>query len=93
MMTESCEGAYNLTAPEPVMQKHYAKTLGKVLLRPWFAPAPGFVLRSCLENWRKRSFWTASVRSPSACWTAASSFLTKVLSRACVNASASKKSA
>ncbi|MEC8151341.1 MAG: DUF1731 domain-containing protein, partial [Candidatus Thermoplasmatota archaeon] len=37
--------AYNLTAPEPVMQKHYAKTLGKVLLRPWFAPAPGFVLR------------------------------------------------
>ncbi|MEG3600716.1 MAG: TIGR01777 family oxidoreductase [Candidatus Thermoplasmatota archaeon] len=45
MMTESCEGAYNLTAPEPVMQKHYAKTLGKVLLRPWFAPAPGFVLR------------------------------------------------
>jgi uncharacterized protein (TIGR01777 family) len=45
MMNDSCEGAYNLTAPEPVTQKQYAKTLGKVTLRPWFAPAPGFVLR------------------------------------------------
>ena len=45
MMNNSCEGAYNLTAPEPVTQKQYAKTLGKVTLRPWFAPAPGFVLR------------------------------------------------
>ena len=45
MMNDSCEGAYNLTAPEPVTQKQYAKTLGKVTLRPWFAHAPGFVLR------------------------------------------------
>ncbi|MBN29558.1 MAG: hypothetical protein CMB34_02690, partial [Euryarchaeota archaeon] len=45
MMTASCEGPYNLTAPEPVMQRQYAKTLGRVLVRPWFAPAPGFVLK------------------------------------------------
>ena len=45
IMDTACEGAYNLTAPEPSTQKQYAKTLGKVLLRPWFAPAPGFVLR------------------------------------------------
>ena len=45
MMTPSCEGPYNLTAPDSVPQKRYAKTLAKVLLRPWFAPAPGFVLK------------------------------------------------
>ena len=45
MMDTACEGVYNLTAPEPSTQKQYAKTLGKVLLRPWFAPAPGFVLK------------------------------------------------
>ena len=45
MMTPSCEGVYNLTAPEPVTQKQYAKVLGKVLRRPAFAPAPGFALK------------------------------------------------
>ena len=48
MMTESCEGVFNLTAPEPVTQKVYAKTLGRVLRRPAFAPAPGFALRLLL---------------------------------------------
>ena len=48
MMTDTCEGIYNLTAPEPVTQKQYAKVLGKVLRRPWFAPAPGFMLRLML---------------------------------------------
>ena len=45
MMTPDCEGVYNLTAPEPVTQKQYAKVLGKVLRRPAFAPAPGFALK------------------------------------------------
>ena len=48
MMTESCEGPYNLTAPEPVTQKQYAKTLGRVLRRPAFAPLQGFVLKIML---------------------------------------------
>ena len=37
MMTKDCEGMYNLTAPNPVRQKMFAKTLGRVLgdlLRP-----------------------------------------------------------
>ncbi|MGB2053624.1 MAG: DUF1731 domain-containing protein, partial [Poseidonia sp.] len=46
MMTPSCEGAYNLTAPEPVQQKAFAKSLGKVMLRPWFIPVPGFAIRT-----------------------------------------------
>ena len=48
MMSAACEGVYNLTAPEPVTQKTYAKILGRVLCRPAFAPAPGFVLRLML---------------------------------------------
>ena len=45
MMTSECEGVYNLTAPNPVRQKTFAKTLGRVLRRPAFAPLPGFILR------------------------------------------------
>ena len=45
MMTTKCEGPYNLTAPNPVRQKSFAKTLGRVLRRPAFAPLPGFVVR------------------------------------------------
>lgn len=48
MMNPQCEGAYNLTSPEPVTQKVYAKTLGRVLRRPAFAPAPGFALKILL---------------------------------------------
>ncbi len=42
LMTEACEGAYNLAAPEAVRQKKFAKVLGKVLRRPAFIPTPPF---------------------------------------------------
>ena len=45
LMTSECEGAYNLTSPNPIRQKSFAKTLGRVLRRPAFAPLPGFVVR------------------------------------------------
>ena len=45
MMNEECEGAYNLTAPNPCMQKVFSKTLGRVLRRPAFAPIPGFAMK------------------------------------------------
>lgn len=45
MMQDSAEGVYNLTAPSPVSQKQFAKTLGRVLRRPSFAPLPGFVIK------------------------------------------------
>lgn len=45
MMNSECEGAFNLTAPEPVRQKTFSKTLGKVLRRPAFAPIPGFAMK------------------------------------------------
>ena len=40
VMKDNLEGAYNLTAPNPVRQKTFAKVLGKVLRRPAFIPTP-----------------------------------------------------
>ncbi len=37
------KGTYNLTSPEPVQQKLFAKTLGNVLGRPAFVATPAFV--------------------------------------------------
>ncbi|MEE2746897.1 MAG: TIGR01777 family oxidoreductase [Candidatus Thermoplasmatota archaeon] len=45
MMNVECSGAYNLTAPNPVRQKVFSKSLGKVLRRPAFAPIPGFMMK------------------------------------------------
>ena len=45
MMSEGTSGEYNLTAPNPVRQKQFAKTLGKVLRRPAFAPLPAFIMK------------------------------------------------
>ena len=39
-MNVQCKGAYNLTAPNPVRQKTFAKDLGRVLRRPGFIPTP-----------------------------------------------------
>lgn len=42
------EGALNVTAPRPVRQKDFAKTLGRVLHRPAFMRAPALVLKLAL---------------------------------------------
>jgi hypothetical protein len=41
-------GPVNFTAPNPVRNKDLAVALGKVLNRPAFVPAPGFLLRLIL---------------------------------------------
>lgn len=41
-------GPVNVTAPAPVRQKEFAKTLGAVLKRPAFLRAPGFALKLVL---------------------------------------------
>lgn len=38
-------GAYNLTAPQPVTNRQFSDTLGKVLRRPSWFPIPGVALR------------------------------------------------
>ena len=42
---EELEGVVNVTAPEPVTNREFTKTLGRVLHRPAALAAPAFVLR------------------------------------------------
>jgi uncharacterized protein (TIGR01777 family) len=42
LMTDTCEGPFNLVSPDTVQQKKFAKVLGKVLRRPAFIPTPPF---------------------------------------------------
>ena len=41
----SVRGAYNITSPEPVRNRDFARALGRAMHRPSFMPAPGFALR------------------------------------------------
>jgi len=45
---ERAVGPFNLTAPNPVTNKEFARTLGKVMGRPAFLPTPAFILRLAL---------------------------------------------
>jgi hypothetical protein len=45
---ESASGAFNLTAPNPLTNRDFIKTLGKVMKRPALMPAPGFALKIML---------------------------------------------
>ena len=45
---EELSGPLNGTAPNPVRQKEFAQTLGQVLSRPAFLPAPEFALKAIL---------------------------------------------
>jgi uncharacterized protein (TIGR01777 family) len=44
-ITRDYTGVYNLVAPEPVRQKDFASTLGRVIGRPSILPTPAFALR------------------------------------------------
>ena len=45
---EQLSGPFNLTAPEPVTNAEFSRTLARVLGRPAFLPAPAFALRILL---------------------------------------------
>ncbi|MBN4049422.1 TIGR01777 family oxidoreductase [bacterium AH-315-N03] len=45
---ETMKGPVNAVAPTPVRQAEFTKTLGKVLHRPSFLPAPSFALKAIL---------------------------------------------
>ena len=42
---DAARGVYNLTAPEPVTNRDFTRTLGRVLRRPTILPVPPFALR------------------------------------------------
>jgi len=43
-------GAYNLTAPQPVTAKEFARVIGKVLRKPARMPVPAFAMRAALGD-------------------------------------------
>ncbi|MFP4687745.1 MAG: TIGR01777 family oxidoreductase [bacterium] len=45
ILDNNLEGPYNLTAPNPVTNRKFSKTLGKVLNRPVLLPIPRFLLK------------------------------------------------
>ena len=48
IFTESLSGPVNATTPQPVTNREFTKTLGKVLHRPTIFPLPAFVARIVL---------------------------------------------
>jgi uncharacterized protein (TIGR01777 family) len=44
----AAQGPFNLSAPNPVTYREFAKTAGKVMGRPSFMPTPAFALRTVL---------------------------------------------
>ena len=48
IQTESLSGPVNLVSPHPIINRDFAKTLGRVLGRPALVPAPAFALRLAL---------------------------------------------
>jgi uncharacterized protein len=48
LRTRAISGPLNLTAPNPTPNREFARTLGRVLRRPAFMPAPAFALRIIL---------------------------------------------
>jgi uncharacterized protein (TIGR01777 family) len=48
MENEQLSGPFNLTAPNPVNARQFARTLGRVMKRPAWLPAPAFALKLML---------------------------------------------
>jgi len=46
VQNERASGAYNATAPHPVVNAEFARILGRTLHRPAFMPTPAFALKS-----------------------------------------------
>ncbi len=45
LKSETANGVYNLTSPQPLTNAEFGKTIAKVLKRPYWMPVPAFVLR------------------------------------------------
>lgn len=43
-----CEGVFNLSSPQPLSNRQFMRTLAKVLGRPFWLPAPAFLLKLVL---------------------------------------------
>jgi uncharacterized protein len=62
LFTETLHGPVNLVGPEPLTQGEFARTLGRVLGRPAFEPAPRFALELLFGAEMTREVLTSSQR-------------------------------
>lgn len=46
IQTDSASGPFNLTAPNSLRNRNFARVVGRVMKRPALAPAPGFVFKA-----------------------------------------------
>ncbi len=57
--TKESNGVFNLTAPQPMRNKEFARFIGQVLHRPSLFPVPGFVLKLMLGEMAKELVLTS----------------------------------
>ena len=53
LVTDALRGPVNGVAPNPVTNREFTKTLGKVLSRPTVLPVPAFILKTALRDLAK----------------------------------------
>lgn len=54
LLTDDLSGPFNVTAPSPLPQREFARTLGRVLGRPAFLPLPAFAVRAIFGEMGER---------------------------------------
>ena len=64
LANEQLRGAVNAVAPSPVTNREFAKTLGAVLRRPAFLPAPAFALKLLLGQMAKEALLASARVQP-----------------------------
>jgi uncharacterized protein (TIGR01777 family) len=63
LLDDALEGPVNVVAPEPVTNREFTKTLGRVLGRPTVVPVPAFALRLALGGEMADETLLASLRA------------------------------
>jgi uncharacterized protein (TIGR01777 family) len=62
---ENSAGVYNLTAPNPVTMRQFAKTLGKVMGRPSWTRVPGFLMEAVMGDMARETILSGQKVLPS----------------------------
>lgn len=82
LAADDVSGPVNLTAPDPVRQKDFAKALGRELHRPAVVPAPGLALRAALGEFAEEGILHGQRVLPRALETSGYAFSHPTLERA-----------
>ena len=64
LMTEALDGPVNVVAPQPVTNRDYTRTLGRLLSRPTLAPLPAFAARLAFGEMADALFLSSARSEP-----------------------------